>query len=270
MINMPKKRLCVRLLLLSISFLFSQGLDSKAKSLEKNQETTFVRGAIEGKTDTNLQGYSVFFDGRSIKTDKSGNFQIKTELDLSKDKIGDLTENPIYMLISSGIEWKKEPKTNTIKSAKQNPNKPYKCYEIRLTKNTNEAEPSLCATMKDLKLTNWKIPAERCVIFPINSFFIKDLKMPHKLFQGNIFNLPKLVLQDVEPLREHKSKTLLASGFDKETHDYRTKNVIPRGKDKGVLRSLDYKAFHEDTIFYVKQTKNSMKKPVEIIFYENA
>lgn len=269
MINILKKVFFIKILLVCLVCLSNQNLPAKSKFIEKNSTTTFVRGAVEGKNDANLQGYSVFFDGRSIKTDKSGNFQMKTEIDLSKDKIGDLSENPLYILISSGIDWKKEPKTNTIKSAKQNPNKPYKCYEVRLTKNANDAEPSLFATMKDLKLTNWKIPVERCVIFPINSYFIKDIKMPHKLFQGNIFNLPKLVLQDIEPLKEHKSKTLLASGFDKETHDYRTKNVISRGKDKGVLRSLDYKTFHEDTVFYVKKTKNSMKKPVEIIFYEN-
>ncbi len=262
---MLNKRFYINLFYIGLGFC-AQPLFAK----DEKTTTTFVRGALEGKGDINLHGYSVFFDGRSIKTDKSGNFQIKTDIDLSKDTIESLSQDPLFILISSGVEWKKEPKTKTIKSACQNPAKPYKCYQIKAISNGPDKEPSLVATDKDLKENNWQIPIERCVIFPINSFLIQDIKMPHKLFQGNIFQLPKLVLQDEKPLKEHKSKTLLSKGFDKDTHDYRTKNVIPRGRDKGVIRSLDYKPFHEDTVFYVKKTKNALKKPVEITFYEQS
>lgn len=227
----------------------------------EQEKQTPVKGSLVGKKSDSLEGYTVYFNGYRTTTDSQGNFQMKAEVDLSKD--------PFYVLISSGIDWITNSRSHTIKKARQNQKKPYKFYSIKLHQEEPDTEPKLKATRENLDSKNFKIPVERCLIFPVNAHYVKDIKLPGKLFQGGVMNLPKLILQDDAPLKNHKSKTLAESGTDPETLDYKVRNVMRRGKDKAVLRSLDWNPFHEKVNFHVMKTKNKMNKPVEITIYEN-
>lgn len=235
---------------------------SEALSRPNAQEAqTPVKGSLLAKKGVNLEGYTVYFNGYRTTTNSQGGFQMQANLDLSKD--------PVHILVSSGIDWETSQKSHTIKKARQNPQKPYKFYSVRLHQENPDEEPKLKAIRENLDSKGFEIPIERCLIFPVNAHFVKDIKLPHNLMQGGVLNLPKLVLQDDAPLKAHKTKKLADAGTDKSKLNYKVDNLMRRGKDKSVLRSLEWDPFHEKVNYHVMKTKNKMNKPVEITIYEN-
>jgi hypothetical protein len=220
-----------------------------------------VTGLIGGPKGMSLGGYMLYFNGYQTMTNPSGRFQIQTHTDL--------TQEPLYLLVSSGVEWACKPGSKTAGVARQDAKKPYKFYSIQL----NQPDPNKPAQMEvnaeTLDSRNFELPIDRCVILPINAHFVEDIKAPKNFELGGVFTLPKIVLQDEARLQETKSQYLLARGCPSDVHDHKKTHLLKRGLAKGWDRSLAWRQFHEPVSPQVRKTKNRRGRPVEITIYAN-
>lgn len=219
-------------------------------------DTKPVMGIFEGKRGMNLDGYPIFFNGNRTKTDSAGRFQMQTSIDLSKE--------PLFLLVSSGVEWCKNEKTKTVKYARHDSKLPYKFYSIFLKESEPNKPQQIEIRPDNLESRNYQIPIERCLIVPINAYFVKEIKAPKQFEQAGVFNLPKIILQDEDPLKQSKSNFLHAQGCPQEIHDFKVNHLMERGKAKASIRSMEEMLLHQPVAPQIVKTKNRKGKNVEI------
>jgi hypothetical protein len=201
--------------------------------------TKLIKGALVSKDDNRMDGFRLLFGGYKTLTDNEGFFTFPLESSPTK---------PLYILIGKGAIWEYD-KSNTIRTLRQNQLKPYLFYVAKCHENNDEY--TLSVTQEYLDGWNFNIPAERCLIVPINPSHVKSVETWKSPFDKRIIRFPKIVLKTEAELNSEKT-------------NIRNEKKIRRIAQKSVLKSMEDSPFHESSTQVKKQVFNKQNRPVEI------